>query len=251
MHSRNPKPTGSDKPRRRCSKSRWPRRAAGFQLWAIALGVLLGVNVLVAAVVLLRASPQRPRCRQAPPSAVRQNRRGVCRTARHGHGSRDRHVHSGQCRAERDGGAATTMTPEWWRRVRHRRWPRNRCSRAASRPCRRTTTLATTRRPSRPLRRMPRPPRAAPASCHHATKCWRRARSFPELRLDLHVYDPDPAKRFVFLNMRKLREGESLPDGVRVDAISQTGARLTYRGTQFRWTPTDAARTCHADDRAT
>jgi len=55
----------------------------------------------------------------------------------------------------------------------------------------------------------------------------------PDLRLDLHVYDPDPAKRFVFLNMRKLREGESLPDGVRVDEINQTGARLTYRGTQF------------------
>jgi general secretion pathway protein B len=55
----------------------------------------------------------------------------------------------------------------------------------------------------------------------------------PELRLDLHVYDPDPAKRFIFLNMRKLREGESLPDGVRVDSINQTGARLTFRGTQF------------------
>jgi general secretion pathway protein B len=55
----------------------------------------------------------------------------------------------------------------------------------------------------------------------------------PDLRLDLHVYDPDPAKRFVFLNMRKLREGESLPDGVRVDSITQTGAHLTYRGTQF------------------
>jgi general secretion pathway protein B len=55
----------------------------------------------------------------------------------------------------------------------------------------------------------------------------------PELRLDLHVYDPDPARRFVFLNMRKLREGESLPEGVRLDAVNQTGARFSYRGTQF------------------
>jgi general secretion pathway protein B len=55
----------------------------------------------------------------------------------------------------------------------------------------------------------------------------------PDLRLDLHVYDPNPAKRFVFLNMRKLREGESLPEGVRLDAITETGARLTYHGTQF------------------
>jgi general secretion pathway protein B len=55
----------------------------------------------------------------------------------------------------------------------------------------------------------------------------------PDLRLDLHVFDPDPAKRFVFINMRKLREGDSTPEGVRLDAITQTGAKLTYHGTQF------------------
>ncbi len=55
----------------------------------------------------------------------------------------------------------------------------------------------------------------------------------PELRLDLHVYDADPAKRFVFINMRKLREGDSLPEGVRLDSITQTGARFSFRGTQF------------------
>ena len=60
-----------------------------------------------------------------------------------------------------------------------------------------------------------------------------RGADLPEMRLDLHVYDADPAKRFVFINMRKLREGESLPDGVRVDEITQGGAKLSYRGTQF------------------
>ncbi len=55
----------------------------------------------------------------------------------------------------------------------------------------------------------------------------------PDLRLDLHVYDADPAKRFVFINMRKLREGESLPEGVRLDSITPSGARLFFRGQQF------------------
>jgi general secretion pathway protein B len=55
----------------------------------------------------------------------------------------------------------------------------------------------------------------------------------PDLRLDLHVYDPDPSKRFVFINMRKLREGEALPEGVQLIQITQTGAKLSYRGTQF------------------
>lgn len=55
----------------------------------------------------------------------------------------------------------------------------------------------------------------------------------PELRLDLHVYAVNPADRFVFINMRKLREGDSLPEGVRVESITQTGAQLWYRGTRF------------------
>lgn len=55
----------------------------------------------------------------------------------------------------------------------------------------------------------------------------------PELRLDLHVYAAKPQDRFVFINMRKLREGESLPEGVRVDAITPTGAQLSYRGKRF------------------
>ena len=57
--------------------------------------------------------------------------------------------------------------------------------------------------------------------------------ALPDLRLDLHVYAIAPADRFVFINMRKLREGESLPEGVRVDEITKTGALLSYRGTQF------------------
>jgi general secretion pathway protein B len=55
----------------------------------------------------------------------------------------------------------------------------------------------------------------------------------PQLRLDLHVYAGNPAERFVFINMRKLKEGESLPEGVRVDQITPTGALLSYRGRQF------------------
>jgi general secretion pathway protein B len=55
----------------------------------------------------------------------------------------------------------------------------------------------------------------------------------PELRLDMHVYADLPADRFVFLNMRKLREGESTPEGVRVDEITRNGVELSYRGRQF------------------
>jgi general secretion pathway protein B len=57
--------------------------------------------------------------------------------------------------------------------------------------------------------------------------------TIPALRLDLHVYASDPRARYVLLNMRKLRETESLPDGVRVDRITDSGVELSYRGTRF------------------
>ncbi len=55
----------------------------------------------------------------------------------------------------------------------------------------------------------------------------------PQLRLDLHVYAQRPEDRFVMINMKKLREGDSLPEGVRLDSITPEGAVLTYAGSRF------------------
>ena len=55
----------------------------------------------------------------------------------------------------------------------------------------------------------------------------------PQLRLDLHVFAMRPQDRFVMINMHKLREGDSLPEGVRVDRITPEGAVLSYSGSQF------------------
>jgi general secretion pathway protein B len=55
----------------------------------------------------------------------------------------------------------------------------------------------------------------------------------PELRLDLHVFDTQPQKRFVMINMHKLHEGDTLPEGVRVESIVPEGAVLSKDGTRF------------------
>jgi general secretion pathway protein B len=55
----------------------------------------------------------------------------------------------------------------------------------------------------------------------------------PPLHLDLHVYAQNPHDRFVMINMHKLVEGDSLPNGVHVDAIRPDGAVLSYHGTRF------------------
>lgn len=39
------------------------------------------------------------------------------------------------------------------------------------------------------------------------------AQALPELHLDVHVYATNPAERFVFINMRKYKEGNTLQEG--------------------------------------
>jgi len=55
----------------------------------------------------------------------------------------------------------------------------------------------------------------------------------PQLRLDLHAYADRPQDRWVMINMHKLHEGDSLPEGVHVDSITREGAVLSYNGSRF------------------
>ena len=53
------------------------------------------------------------------------------------------------------------------------------------------------------------------------------------LRLDMHVYGEQRDERFVFINMAKYRQGESLKEGPVVDEITPNGVVLSYRGERF------------------
>ena len=54
--------------------------------------------------------------------------------------------------------------------------------------------------------------------------------ALPELNLELHVYSPTAAERFVFINSSKYVEGETLAEGPRLGAITQDGAILVHEG---------------------
>jgi general secretion pathway protein B len=56
------------------------------------------------------------------------------------------------------------------------------------------------------------------------------------LRIDMHVFSPQPAERFVFINMNKYREGESLREGPVLTTITQDGVILDYQGRSFLMT---------------
>lgn len=55
----------------------------------------------------------------------------------------------------------------------------------------------------------------------------------PPANLSLHVYDKNPAARFVFVNGQRAREGETLQNGLRIDEITAEGAVLSFRGSRF------------------
>lgn len=54
--------------------------------------------------------------------------------------------------------------------------------------------------------------------------------ALPELNLELHVYSPTAAERFVFINSTKYVEGQTLTEGPRLGAITQDGAVLVHEG---------------------
>ena len=56
------------------------------------------------------------------------------------------------------------------------------------------------------------------------------------LHLDLHVYERDPARRFIFVNSHKYREGDTLQEGPLVEQITPDGAVLSYQGSRFKLT---------------
>jgi general secretion pathway protein B len=59
------------------------------------------------------------------------------------------------------------------------------------------------------------------------------AQALPELHLDVHVYATNPADRFVYINMRKYHEGTPLQEGPVVERIRRDGVVLNYQGLRF------------------
>lgn len=56
---------------------------------------------------------------------------------------------------------------------------------------------------------------------------------FPALQLNLLDYSPVADERFALINMHRVREGDVLPEGPRVLAITRVGVALDYHGQQF------------------
>jgi len=51
--------------------------------------------------------------------------------------------------------------------------------------------------------------------------------------VDVHVYDDDPARRFILVDLVKFREGEVLDSGAAIEQINKSSIQLNYNGTRF------------------
>jgi general secretion pathway protein B len=59
------------------------------------------------------------------------------------------------------------------------------------------------------------------------------AQTLPDIHLDVHVYATRAADRFVYINMRKYREGAVLQEGPTLERIRRDGVVLNYNGLRF------------------
>ena len=96
------------------------------------------------------------------------------------------------------------------------------------------------RRPS-PVATGPAQPAAAPTPAGErlpsAQDISNSGTRLPALRLSLHVYDRDPALRYVLLNSLQLHEGDVTPEGLRLERITDSGVVLVWRGQRFSLQP--------------
>jgi general secretion pathway protein B len=84
---------------------------------------------------------------------------------------------------------------------------------------------------------LPPPPRAVPAADTDIAlppppSVALRGR-LPDFRMSVHIYDAEPARRFVYINGRKLRENDKSREGLRLERIVADGAVLSYQGESF------------------
>jgi general secretion pathway protein B len=203
---------------------------SGFPPWAVAIALLLGVNVLILSFVLLRPSDTG----KAPP-----------RTSADASPTAPRRVTPDAAAAATAPGPTPHFSPldappEYAPEI-----PvTNEEGAANTRP---TAAMTAQRRPATDGVRQTEPV-LAPHSASNSGAAdvegdealptiselnLTGPQALPELHLDVHVYATSAADRFVYVNMRKYREGSVLQEGPTVERIRRDGVVLNHQGLRF------------------
>jgi general secretion pathway protein B len=57
---------------------------------------------------------------------------------------------------------------------------------------------------------------------------------FSPPRMDVHVYDDEPSRRFILIDLQRFAEGDTLDSGAKLEKILPGSIQLYYQGTRFR-----------------
>lgn len=205
-----------------------PRRR--LPVWAIAIAVLLGINVIVVSWILLRHA-----ARPASPATASSASPAVSATVV---AARTATATAGVRPAARASGTTAAPAPQ--------NAPQPAPASSAPAPTPEAPAPGTVRVEGQGAA-AGESPAVAPTGSAAATAPQEEGQALPlyqqlaaapgaglpRLHLDLHVYASDPRNRYVMINMHRLQEGDALPDGVQVIAIRPDGVVLSYRGSQF------------------
>lgn len=175
-----------------------------FPAWFLALGLLLGLNLLALLYVLLRDERS---AAVTPPAVAAPAAAPVTGAPTVPQPSASASPVAPAVRPPGQGGGAVT-------------------------PATVTTRPAVAAGPSSAASTISAAPAAAPARTRDDLLAAGDA--VPDTQVSLHVYDADPGKRFVFLNGQRLREGDVAANGLRVERIDADGVVLDHRGSDFK-----------------
>ena len=191
-----------------------------FPPWAIALGALLVINLIVLAVVLLRREnqPSAP----APVAAARVAAPGTARVYAPAAAAQPRPAASPPAAAANHY-SPMDGTPPYAPEI----------PLAAAEPAPEPAPAH-----EKPATHRPEPSLAAPVEQDEVLPTISELNltgpdALPELHLDVHVYATIPADRFVYINNRKYREGTRLQEGPTLERIRRDGVVLNSQGTRF------------------
>jgi general secretion pathway protein B len=190
-----------------------------FPAWFLALGLLLGLNLLALLYVLLR--DERSAAAAAPDAMTSLTAEAVAATTPSSSSTGPVGTAAGNTAAAVPAAApAPSVMPAT-----------DRAAAAAA-----TTTPAAVTRSSAAPGALAGTPAVALAGTPARTRddLLAAGDAVPETEVSLHVYDADPGKRFVFLNGQRLREGEVAANGLRVERIDADGVVLDHRGSDFK-----------------
>ena len=184
---------------------------ARFPVWAVVLALLLGINVLVGAWYLMKTD-----------QPTQLNRVGTAATAPQAPATAPAVTPP----------APTALTPEA---------ERTDVARGIFNPADFEPAVEPENSPPATAQAAPREARAPGVAVRRPATQGLPSRddlilegiAVPEVSMSLHVYDPDPARRFAFINGNRIQEGVVLANGIMIQSIAPEGVILLWQNRRF------------------